>query len=149
MSRTDYQLNIEMMMKSYVDMRENVVYDDECDGPCCRFCSDPLTKHSLFVRLAGCEPSWAKKEDVDETLTELAWILEANRSINYIEVANCFSIACQSMVAQFDSEHPRSGVSCFKHTRDIRMCSICLNALQDKIRRFREYYPGIIQFLSF
>jgi len=111
-------------------------------------CADPLLKHAVVVHLSGGDPPFARKDDVDYTLHELAYILERARPTNYIEIANTFPVCCQSMVAQFDDDQSnRSGVTHFEHTRNISMCGCCLAMLQDRIRKFATYYPELYALL--
>lgn len=138
-AKSNYQENVERTMKIYSE----TLYSISASIWCC----DPLMKHPSFQRLFGNQPiPFAEDIDVNDTLNDLAWILEGARPLNYIEVANTFPICCQSMVAQYDS-NLRSGVTHFAHTRHLRMCKACLQYLREKIGKFRARYPEIISLL--
>ena len=117
------------------------------DGPASERCTDPLQHHRQFESIYGEVIPWAQKEDVDEVLDDLAWILDGARAYNYIEVANTFPISCQAMVAQFDETDNESGVSYFCHTRTLPVCKMCLHDLRSKLTRFRDENAEIMNML--
>lgn len=141
MIKSVYQKRIERMMRAYLKFHEDGVGFNEC--------CDPIMKHRELQYMVGSDNTipLALKRDVDEVLFELAWILEGARPLNFIEIANCFPICCQAMVAQYDCDVD-SGVTHFAHTRNITMCRACFLALYEKIRCFHAYFPEIIERLN-